>query len=738
MSPSLLRTIFAAWLMLSMRAMTATAEADDHSKKLAESVTIHRDAWGVAHILGPTDECVIFGMGYAQAEDYFWQVEDTTIRALGRYAEVHGDAGLSVDLLNRSFEVVSRSKADFERLPAEQQSLIAAFTKGLNWYLQRHPETPRQLISTFEPWMVIAIERHLLLDFTYSQTHAGRPQILFDQNQTAQLDEVLSPLEQAARDAIGSNEWAIGPSKTADGKAMLLINPHQPWHGWGQFYEAHLHSEQTIRFSGACFFGTPIPTIGHNEYLGWTYTVNEPDNADAWRVVFDQPDQPLAYRYDDGHRMAVEWTESIGVLKGQEVEPRNVTFRKTHHGPLVRRETPTTYLAANVDGIFDLRRIDQAIGMVRAKNLTEWKAAVEPCCIPMFNVAYADRDGNILYGYNGSIPIRDPQFNWNSPVDGTTSATEWKGRHPFSELPQLLNPACGYVQNCNTSPFGTTHAQNPAREDFPAYMFEDADFQKRRAQQSIKILSELTGCTFEQFQALAFDTRLYWPETQLPEFAQQLDEYEKQNPEAAGRIRPYLQHLLDWDCRATNECTRTALCVAWHEELHQGAYPGETLKPEYAKSRTAQLEALATVAEQLQSLHGKWAIPWGDVHRIQRVHNQSEVIKAAVLLNGLMRSHPCPGVPGPLGVVYTVYSTPSIPVIRPERYGVVGSCYVGVVEFGDRIRAASAVQFGASSNPQSKHYFDQAELFSKGQLKPAWFYPDEVLKHAVRSYHPGD
>ncbi len=227
--------------MFSLTTADAADGPDDHSGQLAESVTIHRDEWGVAHILGPTDECVVFGMGYAQAEDYFWQVEDTTIRALGRYAEVQGDAGLPVDLLNRSFEVVPRSKADFERIPVEQQTLIAAFTKGLNWYLLRHPETPRRLIDTFEPWMVIAIERHLLLDFTYSQTHAGRPQSLFDPNQTAQLDEALSPLEQAARDAIGSNEWAIGPSKTVDGKAMLLINPHQPWHGWGQFYEAHKH-----------------------------------------------------------------------------------------------------------------------------------------------------------------------------------------------------------------------------------------------------------------------------------------------------------------------------------------------------------------------------------------------------------------------------------------------------------------------------------------------------------------
>ncbi len=89
-------------------------------------VTIHRDEWGVPHIFGPTDECVVFGMGYAQAEDYFWQLEDTTIRSLGRYAEVYGPDGIEGDLLNRAFEVVPRSQADYVKLPDEQRLLLAS------------------------------------------------------------------------------------------------------------------------------------------------------------------------------------------------------------------------------------------------------------------------------------------------------------------------------------------------------------------------------------------------------------------------------------------------------------------------------------------------------------------------------------------------------------------------------------------------------------------------------------
>ena len=731
-----LRSIFV--MLLFCLNLLATAEDRDHSEQLAQAVTIHRDEWGVAHVLGPTDESVIFGMGFVQAEDYFWQLEDTTIRAVGRYAEVAGESGFQSDLLNRSFQVVQRSKDDFDRLTDEQKRLIAAFTCGINWYLKHHPNTRVRLIKHFEPWMVLAIDRHLLLDFTYSRTHAGSPRVVFDKHERDPVAARLSPIAEAAREAIGSNEWAIGPSKTASGNSMLLINPHQPWHGWGQFYEVHLHSDESLHFSGACFFGMPIPVIGHNEHLGWTYTVNTPDNADAWRVVFDKPNQPLAYRYDDEYRVANEWKDSIGIRNGGNTEFREITFRETHHGPIVRKLDETTFLAANVDGIFDLRRVDQVTGMVRAKNLAEWKQAVGNCALPMFNVAYADREGNILYLYNGSIPVRDPAFDWRSPVDGTTSATEWKGRHSIDDLPQLLNPACGYVQNCNTSPFTTTHNENPDRDRFPAYMFEDADHRKRRADLSRELLSETDNITFSQFEKLAFDTRMYWPSKRLPDYQQEFDALVQSDANAARLVKPCLDHLLDWDCIASIDSTQTTLCVAWYEELHEGTYPGETLKRRYAGDAVQQLGALVTAARSLESLHGSWKVPWGKVHRIQRVRNKPDVESAAYTFNGLLSSLPCPGVPGPLGVVYTVYSTPSVPLLRPTRYAVVGSCYIGVVEFGDKVQASTAVQFGTSSDLASKHYFDQALLFSEQRLKPAWFYREDVLEHAQSSYHPGD
>jgi acyl-homoserine lactone acylase PvdQ len=90
---------------------------------LARRVTIYRDEFGVPHIFGEDDESTIFGFGYAQAEDFFWQVEDAYILALGRYSEVHGPQGLNSDLLNHAFEIVPRSQRDFAALDQTSQRL---------------------------------------------------------------------------------------------------------------------------------------------------------------------------------------------------------------------------------------------------------------------------------------------------------------------------------------------------------------------------------------------------------------------------------------------------------------------------------------------------------------------------------------------------------------------------------------------------------------------------------------
>lgn len=692
---------------------------------LARQVVIYRDSYGVPHIDAATDEAAVFGFAYAQAQDYFWQVEDNYLLSLGRYAEAHGPEGLNSDLLNRAFEIVPRAKADFPNISPGTRSLCAAYVAGLNYFLATNPHVKPRLITHFEPWHVVACGRQLMLELTYRYTR-------IHSNYMPRVHPIIAA-------ATGSNAWAIGPQRTKSGKAMLFANPHQPWFGFGQMYEAHLRSGEGWNFTGATFFGSPLPTMGHNEHVGFSFTTNEPDIADLWRETFDDPNEPLHYRYNGGYRKAVEWQDTIHVKTHGGVQAKVYTFRKTHHGPIVAKEDEQHQLAARIGRLEDSLLLTQMERLVRAKNLDDFRAGMGGLNFPLMNAIYADRDGHIYFLYNGTIAKRDPEFDWSKPVDGSDPRTEWNGYHTIDELPQLLDPEAGYIQNCNSSPFTTTHLDNPRQTDFPPYMVEDKDDDKRRAKRSREILAELDQVTFDQLRIAAFDTKIYWAEHELPKYAEAFEELKQTNPGLAAQVKPYLEHLLDWDCRSTHESTQATLCVAWYEQLYGGGYPGEQLKERFTDNMPLRFEALVKAAGDLRSMHGDWRVPFGETHRIQRHADVADLVN--VPFDDRLPSLPCAGTHGPMGVIFTQYYTPTIriPFVKTvsKHYGLIGYTYAGVFEFGERVQGATLVQFGASGDPRSPHFFDQAKLLSRQEFKPELFYWEDVISGAKSGYHPG-
>lgn len=720
-------------------AAEATAGASDVAA-LARQVTIYRDEWGIPHIDGPTDAAVLFGLAYAQCEDYFWQVEDTYILASGRYAEVHGGKGLNSDLLNRAFEVVPTSKRDYEKLDPNMQEVIAAFTAGMNYYLERHPEVRPRLITQFEPWMVVAFGRQLLVEMGYRYTrlsHGFMPRT----NEMIYAPQAAAFRSEDYQAHVGSNAWALAPSRTASGGTMLYINPHQPWFGFGQFYECHLRSGEGWNFTGGTFFGNPMPGLGHNEHLGWAFTVNEPDIADAWIETFDDPNQPLNYRYGDGYRTATEWQETIQVRLGTRLRPRTFVFRKTHHGPIVAKRSDTQFVSAQIAKLYESLLLEQILKMVRATNFEEFYAGMSMLNFQFMNTVYADRHGNIFYVYNATVPRRDPQFDWSQPVDGSDPRTEWQGYHPIEDLPQVLNPPAGFLQSCNQTPFTVTDVGSPARGDFPHYMVEDKDDDKRRAKLSRLLLRDMHDVTFEDFQRSALDTTLYWPLVELPRYRREFERLRESDSSLAAEVAPYLEHLLDWDCRGGLESTQATLCVGWYEELYGTGYPAETLLPDFVGDYPRQFKALVRAAGKLQQIFGDWKVRWGDVHRIQRHADVADFID--IPFSDEQPSLPCAGLPGPLGVAFVAYYTPTIriPLVRTvdKRYGVVGNTYMSVVEFGPSgTRSVALTQFGASANPASPHFMDQAALLSESRFRPALFDWKDVEAGARVVYHPGE
>jgi acyl-homoserine lactone acylase PvdQ len=271
-------------------------------------------------------------------------------------------------------------------------------------------------------------------------------------------------------------------------------------------------------------------------------------------------------------------------------------------------------------------------------------------------------------------------------------------------------------------------------------MVEDRHDDKRRAKVSRMLLRNARDVTFEKWQEMSFDTTIYWALSELPRYRLELARLQKSDPRLADRVKPYLEHLLDWDCKGSLESTQATLCVAWYEELYGFGYPAETLKPRFVNNVPQQFNALVTAAGKLKGSFGDWKVPYGQVNRLQRHADVGDLFK--IPFDDKLPSLPSAGMPGPPGVVFTMYFTPSIylpPLKRMNNhYAVVGTSYMSIVEFGDRVRSKSLLPYGTSGDPKSPHFFDQAELMSKRQMKDNPIYWDDVTAGARRAYHPGE
>lgn len=700
-----------------------SAVNEDRMERVARSVTIYRDTYGVPHVYGPTDASVVFGLAYARAEDEFSRIEEFYIRALGRLAEAAGEPGLAWDAMLRALETTRLSRAEYRNASPRIRALCDAWADGLNFYLKKNPDERPILITRFEPWFPFAGDR--IMWNLYMLVNAG---LAFEEIKSLGLPREPEVPEEAnlgsstEGEAEGCNQWAVAPALNSAGNAMLMINMMIPLEGP---YEAHCHSEEGYNVSGLLAYGYGIlPILGHNDFLGWSFTHNNVDYIDVYEETFDHPDNPLAYRFGTGYRSAEEWVETIKVKINETIEDRSVVLRKTHHGPILAT-LDGKRMAVKVGGIAEGGIVQQFHAMGRSRNLEEFREALSMNALINQNVAYADREGNIYYVFNGLFPRRDPSFDWTRPVDGSDPATEWNGYHSLAERPQLLNPDCGFVQNCNSTPFLTTASDNPDAAGFPPYMVV-RERDTPRARLSRQLLETDEPLSYDGWIGRFVSPRIQAAETVVPALLKEWQSSEISAPEFAAfpGLEEAVAQLASWDFRSGIDSVPTTLFMLWLETLFKS---GQTMtaKPE------VKLRTLGEVVSRLDKEFGSWKVPWGEINRLQRASTQG-----GKPFSDDRESLPVVGVGGSVGAMFSFIAPPSAG--NKRRYGVYGNSFVCVIEFGEKIRAQSIVPYGASADPDSPHFFDQAPLYAAGRLKPAWFDLEEIKANVERSYRPGD
>lgn len=703
---------------------TATPAAADlrRMEALARAVTIYRDTWGVPHIVGATDESAMFGAAYARAEDQLPEDEPFFLDALGRRAELDGEEAVDDDRLVRAYRIPDLARAEYEAAPPRIRALAEAYADGVNYYLHRNPGVRWQVLDRFEPWFVFAFYR---LD-------AG-PWLAGPAEQVA--------FRAPAGPANGSNAWAVGPSRTASGHAMLFSNTHMRFN---VPYEFHVKSDEGLDVSGITGYAmVGLPFVGRNERIGWTVTVNYPDVVDVYRLTFDDPDDPLAYRYDDGYRHAEEWVETLRVRTDAGLEERPTTFRRSHHGPVFEVAPGEHYAIrrANQDGgsLFPLY-----YAIAKARNLNEFKAAFESGRLVYHNFVYADVDGNIFYLYGGAHPRKDPRFDWERPVDGSDPAAEWQGTLSIAETPQIVNPASGWLQNANATPFhASAPGDNPEPSAFPPYLVREAgprtlrplidgDGDGARARQSRRLLAAENRITFDRWTALATDNHFLTADEELPGL---FDEWTRLAAADAARARALgepLRLLRAWDRRGAAHSVATTLFVRWREETLEASAAADDADGGGRDAGWPRIAALEAAVADLTARHGTWRTSWGDINRHQR----------PLVREGQSYDDGAPSLPLPAADADLVGSILTASSERPpgarRRYGTFGNTYVAVMEFSDPIRARTVVPYGQSGDPASPHYFDQAPLFVAGKFKPSWFTMEEIEANLERRYQPGE
>ncbi len=697
---------------------------------MAQQVVIHRDRWGVPHIEGRTDAAAVFGLAWAQAEDNFWQLEEDFIWALGRGAQVYGESEVAFDLVRAAFEVERLSREEYAREPAERRALWAAYAAGLNYWVRLHPDQPR-LLRRFEPWFVFALFRGVsdgtvvdgvrLRDVIATPIGADEP---VDSSRAGPLPAVPADPRAGLMAGDGSNAWAIAPERTRDGHALLFLNPHVSFFGGGQRWEVHLASATGWAVAGFAILGTPLVRSGHNEAVAWTHTNTGADAQDAWLLHFDHETDPLAYRWGDDWRRATEIETDVLIRTDSGMVRRRYRFLRTHLGPVVGSADGRRFVV-RIARFEEGGSLQQWYAMSRAQSLDAFRAALAQTAFPISNTVYADREGNIMYVHGNAVPRRDTRFDWTQPVDGADPATEWQGYHDLDELPQLVNPPAGWIQNTNATPFlATGEGSNLDPAAYPSYMAREGD--NARARTSREILAQQSAWTVQALEAAAFDTRVPGVQARIDQL---IDAWERQGATASERMAaldPLVDRLRTWDGVSSTESTAMTAYMLWQEELQNGS-DGEAVEGGIAPP----LLALERAATRLREAWDTLLVPWGEVNRLQRQHTSG-----TTPFDDRQPSLPIAGAPPSTGMIFA-FSTRPGPDGR-RRYGVRGHTWVGIVELAPQVRARTIVPFGQSADPDSPHWFDQAPLYARGAFKDAWFTPHDVAAHTERSYHPGD
>ena len=681
---------------------------------------VYRDSWGVPHIYAPTIADGLYAMGWAQAQDRPEQLLMNFLLAIGEFSSIAGPDAVPSDLRSHLFDHLGAGRKAVDSMAPELRAEVQAFADGINAFYDEHPED-------LPAWwgdrrvdvpMVLAFGRLFLYNWSIDEAYGDLVR--------AGVRPVWEPT------ARGSNQFAVSPSRSAEGAAILAIDPHLGWDGPSRFWEVRFHAGP-IQGSGVTLPGSPYIGLGHNRHVAWAMTTGGPDTADVYELdLRDVADGGIEYLYDGGWRPLERRDIELQVrgADGAEAQAHSLWF--SHHGPVVARSGSKGYAAKIAYG--DLVTLEAWRTFNLANSVEGIREGLSDSTLFPQNIMSADVAGNIYYQRTGRVPVRSADFDWSLPVNGSTSQSEWQGIHPASEHLQVLNPEQGWMQNCNIPPDAMMPDSPFEVGAVPDYLYAGpghgatrGGWTNQRGARAVELLSADSDVTVEEAMAYINDIRPYG----IERWVEALVEAAQGAPDSEQRAMALAQ-ISEWSLELAADSKAALYFAVWREVLAEDRATHDELaaaidswysiisgepEPAIELSESQQrtlVDAFDGALERIVEDYGSLDATYGDRYRVGRDED----------------SWPLEGGGGRLGITTLRNISYGPEAEDGTRRGRGGQTSTQVVVMTDPPQSWIYIPWGQSDRPDSVHYDDQAEkLLAERTLKPSWWLPEDLQNH---------
>ena len=660
-----------------------------------KNIDIVRDEYGIPHIYAQTDAEVAYGLAWANAEDDFTTIQEAYLAGNAMLSNYIGLKGAAADFITQFIGSKNLIEEKIGNISEDYMAVVEGYSQGLNAYASNNPDkvlykklfpiTPKKMLMYSQLQLFISNE---------GAYWAGR--ILNNDTQDDFLDQNLT----------GSNVIAMNSSKTTSGETFLAINTHQPLEGPTSWYEVHLNSEEGTNIIGTMYPGTPNILIGVNEYLGWSHTVNYPDKTDVFKLRMKNKRKYIV----DEEEYELEKLKAKITIKVLGIPIKiNRKYFKSIYGPTLKNKSG--YYSIRTPSLFHIRALEQWWRMGKSKNFSEFYNNLKMKELPGFNIGYADKYDTIFYMSNGIIPKRAEGYNWKGIVPGDTKKTLWTEYHNIEDLPQVIQPESGFIYNANHSPFKSTSAdENPNEENYNENMGYET-YDNNRSTRLIELIESYDKVSYDDFKDIKYDNS--FPSKFNYNFMD-ISIIETLKLQAENDLFELLDIIQKWDRKTDIDSQGAGIYGVLYYQLVRN-YRNEIQKNNKTVSKEILLSALADTKAYIINNFGSIRITLGDFQKL--VRGDKEL--------------PIWGLPD----VITAMSS------RPYKDGkqkvTQGESYIGLVRFNENGPILeSIISFGNSDNPDSDHYTDQMEKYSKFQRKKMTFDKNIIYSEAKEIYNP--